>query len=76
MQQGEENEWSWRGERDVGEGRRRKVNRRGKKMFAIGKEGGGERGKVEKFLKFSVHTKKFGFKKVNKVFFSGLSVHT
>ena len=45
-------------------------------MFAIGKEGGGERGKVEKLLKFSVHTKKFGFKKVNEVFFSGLSVHT
>ena len=55
------------GEREIGGG---------EKIFAIGKEGEGERGKVKKTLKLSVHTKKFSFEKVNEIFFSGLSVHS
>ena len=72
------NEWSWRDERELGEGRRRNGNWRGKKRLAIGKEGEGKRRKVkeEKLLKLSVHSKKFGFEKVNKIFFFGLSVHS
>ena len=49
MQQGGENEWSWRGERDVGEGRRRKVNRRGKKCLQLAKR---EEGKEERWRNY------------------------
>ena len=49
MQQGGANEWSWRGERDVGEGRRRKVNRRGKKCLQLAKR---EEGKEERWRNY------------------------
>ena len=43
FKRGGANEWSWRGERNLGEGRRRKGNRRGGKNFLqLAKREGGK----------------------------------